>query len=127
MINVRGLANAAIQAVNTNQTIGWVQSSGYTTDAAGHRTPSSTTTSIEAQVQATSAGDLKHIDGLNIQGVMRSVYMYGNVQGVVRADQKGGDILQFPEVPGGSSKNWRVVSVVETWPTWAKVIVVLQL
>jgi len=54
------------------------------------------------------------------------VYMYGNVQGVVRADQQGGDILVFPEIPGGVNRNWRVISVAETWPTWAHVIVVLQ-
>ncbi len=126
MINVRAMANTAIQAVNPNQLIPWIQSNGSTTDAAFHRTPSTTTTTVQAQIQGLSASDMAHTDGLNIQGVKRSVHMYGNVQGVVRADQKGGDILRFPEVPGGAVKNWRVVSVMETWPTWARVIVVMQ-
>ena len=30
-----------------------------------------------------SAEALRHIDGLNISGVMRSVYMYGNAAGIV--------------------------------------------
>jgi len=88
--------------------------------------PTTTSTTVPAQVQALSASDMAHTDGLNIEGVKRTVIMYGNVQGVVRTDQKGGDMLQFPEIPSGSVKNWRVVSVVETWPTWARVVVVLQ-
>lgn len=66
------------------------------------------------------------MDALNIEGVARSVHMVGNVQGVVRADQKGGDILQFPEMPGGTVRNWRVVSVMETWPTYSRVLAILQ-
>jgi len=126
MINVRGLANRVVQNVNPNTSVVWVQSAGYTTDAAGHRVPTTTSTTVPAQVQALSASDMAHTDGLNIEGVKRTVIMYGNVQGVVRTDQKGGDMLQFPEIPSGSVKNWRVVSVVETWPTWARVVVVLQ-
>jgi hypothetical protein len=126
-VNLRGLVNAAIQRVNPNIAGTWVQSTGgYTTNADGSRTPTTVSSSVQLQVQATSGKDLAHTDGLNIQGVMRTVVMYGNVQGVVRADQQGGDILQFPEVPGGAVRNWRVVSVMETWPTWARVIVALQ-
>jgi hypothetical protein len=66
------------------------------------------------------------MEGLNIQGVMRSVYLYGNIQGVVRVDQKGGDILQFPETTCGEIKNWKVVNVIETWEDWCHVIVTLQ-
>ena len=127
MINVRALANAAVQQVNPNITGAWVQSTGgYTTNADGSRVAATTSTSVQMQVQATSGKDLAHTDGLNVQGVLRTVVMYGNVQGVVRADQQGGDVLQFPEVPGGPTRNWRVVSVMETWPTWARVIVALQ-
>ena len=96
------------------------------TDDAGKRTPKTITLTVDAQVQALSATDLKHIDGLNITGVMRSVYMYGNAAGVVRADQIGGDILVFPEVPGGCNKNWLINQVIETWSDWCHVIVTLQ-
>jgi len=125
-MEIRGIANSATSSINDNQIIVWQQNKGYTTDATGHRTPLITNVSIKAQIQAVSAQALKHIDALNIQGVMRSVYMFGNVQGVVRADQKGGDILQFPQVKGGQVKNWLVIDVAETWPTWAHVVVVLQ-
>jgi hypothetical protein len=126
MFNVRALANKYIQVTNPNQKINWVQSNGYVTDDAGKRTPKTITLTVDAQVQALSATDLKHIDGLNITGVMRSVYMYGNAAGVVRADQIGGDILVFPEVPGGCNKNWLINQVIETWSDWCHVIVTLQ-
>lgn len=125
-MNPRAIANKFTQLTNKNICVNWIQSTGYTTNAAGKRTPTSLTLTVQAQVQALSATDLKQIDGLNITGVMRSVYMYGNVAGVVRADRIGGDILVFPEVPGGTDKNWLVTQVMETWPDWCRVIVTLQ-
>ncbi len=125
-MNLRALANALTSQINANQSISWVQNTGYTTNAAGKRTPTTTTVSIMAQIQALSGGDLMHMDGMNLQGVMRTVFMYGNPQGVVRVDSKGGDILQFPEIPGGVTRNWLVTQVIETWPNWAKVVVTLQ-
>ena len=126
MFNVRALANKYIQVTNKNQQINWVQSNGYVTDDAGKRTPKTITLTVDAQVQALSATDLKHIDGLNITGVMRSVYMYGNAAGVVRVDQLGGDILVFPECAGGCNRNWLITQVMETWSDWCHVIVTLQ-
>lgn len=126
MIDVRTLANQTIQQVNQNINVDWVRNYGYATDDAGKRVPVTVSQSVKAQVQGLSAGDIRFIDGLNIQGVLRSVHLYGNVQGVVRADQKGGDILKFPQVPDGSILEWRIVQVMETWPTWCRVIVCLQ-
>ena len=125
-MNLRQLANAATQNINPNITATWIQSTGYTTATDGSRTPTTTSQSVMIQAQGVSGSDLKHIDALNIQGVVRSVHMYGNVLGVARVDSKGGDILQFPEIPGGSVKNWLIVQVMETWPDWARVLVVLQ-
>lgn len=125
-MNIRGLANRYTQITNKNIQINWVQSNGYVTDDAGARTPKTITLTVSAQVQALSASDLKHIDGLNITGVMRSVYMYGNAAGVVRADQIGGDILVFPEAPNCCNRNWLITQVVETWPDWCHVIATLQ-
>lgn len=125
-MNLRGIANQTIQRVNPDQQILWQRSTGYTTDAAGRVTPTYRTDTVQAQIQATSGKDLQHVDALNVSGVMRSVYLYGNVQGVVRADRQGGDLLCFPETPCGPNKTWLITSVVETWPDWAHVIVVLQ-
>lgn len=126
-MNLRQIANSVTQITNPNISATWVRSTGgYTTASDGTRTPTTSSPSIMIQAQGLSAGDLQHIDALNIQGVKRSVHMYGNVQGVVRADQQGGDILQFPEIPGGTIKDWRVVQIMETWPEWSRVVVVLQ-
>jgi len=125
-MNLRGLANKYTRLTNNNIQVNWVQSTGYVTDSAGKRVPTTITLTVEAQVQALSTSDLKHIDGLNITGVMRTVYLYGNAAGVVRADQIGGDILRFPEVPNGTIRNWLITQVVETWPDWCHVIVTLQ-
>jgi hypothetical protein len=126
MFDVRMIANQVSQVTNPNITVTWLKSTGYTTSASGARTPTTTSQVISAQVQGLSSEDLKHTDGLNIQGVMRSVHIFGNVQGVVRIDQQGGDILQFPELPGGAIRNWKVIQVMETWPTWSRVLVALQ-
>ena len=127
MIDVHALASAAIQPVNPDKQVIWLRSTGgYTTNAAGHRTPITESVPVSANVQGLSAKDLEHTDGQNMQGVMRSVHLYGNAQGIVRTDQQGGDVLQFPEVDGGPPRNWRVTLVMETWPTWCRVIVTLQ-
>lgn len=125
-MNLRGMVNKYTQLTNPNVFINWIQSTGYTTDNTGRRTPTSVTLSVEAQIQALSTSDLEHTDGLNITNVMRTVYLYGNAAGVVRADNIGGDILVFPEIPNSSNKNWLITKVVETWPEWSKVIVSLQ-
>ena len=125
-MNLRGLANKYTRLTNNNIQVNWVQSTGYVTDDAGRRTPTTITLTVDAQVQALSTSDLQHTDGLNMTGVMRTVYLYGNAAGVVRADQIGGDILRFPEVPNGTVRNWLITKVVETWSDWCHVIVTLQ-
>ena len=125
-MNLRGIVNNYTRLTNNNIQINWVHSTGYTTNAAGRRTPTTITLTVDAQVQALTASDLKQLDGLNITGVMRTVYLYGNAAGVVRADQIGGDILRFPEIPTGLIRNWVVTQVVETWSDWCHVIVTLQ-
>lgn len=125
-MNLRAIANKYTQVTNPNVQIQWVQSNGYITDNAGRRTPQTITLTVEAQIQALSASDLQHTDGLNINNVMRSVYLYGNAVGVVRVDGLGGDILVFPEIPGGCNRNWLITQVNETWPDWCHVIVTLQ-
>ena len=125
-MNLRGLANSVTQQINENQTITLQRNTGYTTDLNYNQVPTFETLTGEAQIQALGPKDLQHLSYLNIQNVSRKVYLYGNWQGVVRADSKGGDILTFPEIPGGDNRNWKVVTVFETWDTWCAVGVVLQ-
>jgi hypothetical protein len=130
-LNLHGLVRGAIGAVNPDVTGQWLVSTGYTQDASYAQVPAyADPLDVQMQVQPMTGKDLSHPSMLNVQGVKRSVYLYGNGQGVVRVDAKGGDLLKFPQVQGGQVYTWLVVAVLETWTPdaagWCKVGVVLQ-
>lgn len=125
-MNLHNIVRSAITSVNPDISATLLRSNGYTTDAAGKQIPAYLTFTGKIQVQGVSGKDLEHTDFLNIQGVLRTVYLRGNWAGVVRADQKGGDIMKFPQIPGTAVQDWRVVTIKETWPDWCSVIVWLQ-
>ena len=84
-----------------------------------------TSYSILAQVQALSGRDLRQIEGLNLQGTLRSIYITGSLDGIVRPTIKGGDLVTLPD---GSV--WLVTLVPEPWnltASWTKAILTLQL
>lgn len=130
-MNLHSIVRGQIPAVNADRAGTWRRSSGYTTAADGSRIPTYTDVAVQLQIQSLSGRDLQHINMLNIQGVQRAVYMYSNVQGVVRVDQKGGDLLLFSQEIGGTVATWKVVVVLETWTpdtlAWCKLGVTLQL
>lgn len=126
-MNLRGIANRVTSGINPNRTISLLRSTGYTTGANGKQVPTFDTLSGEAQIQALGPKDLQHLNNLNIQGVSRKVYLYGNWMGVVRTDAKGGDLLNFPQVPGMPDQQWKAVTVFETWPDWCSIGVALQI
>lgn len=125
-MNLRSIANGAIRGINNNQSILWKRSTGYAVNSDYSRTPTFEEVAIEANVQAVSGKLLEHVSAMNIQGVVRSVYLSGNALGVSASGVRGGDILRFSEFFGEGTKEWKVVHVVETWDTWSHVIVVLQ-
>jgi len=125
-VNLHAIVRGAITSVNPDIPATLLRSNGYVTGADGKQVPVFLSFSGKIQVQGVSGKDLEHTDNLNIQGVLRTVYLVGNWAGVVRADQKGGDIMKFPQVPGAAVQDWRVVSIKETWPDWCSVIVCLQ-
>lgn len=125
-MNLHGIVRGAITSVNPDIDATLLRSNGYTTNDAGMQIPEFLRFAGRIQVQATSGQDQRNTDYLNIQGVLRTVYLRGNWAGVVRADKKGGDILRFAQVPGTAVQDWKVVAVKETWPDWSSVIVWLQ-
>lgn len=129
-MDLRLLANSVTQNVNPNISAVLISNQGYTTDASGKRTPVTTSTNVTIQVQAISSELIRHSDALNIEGVTRSVYLYQQAQGAVRATAQGGDILSFPLTFGGPNRNWLVTQVIEDFhssdPQWSHVIVTLQ-
>lgn len=126
-MNLHNIVRGAVGAVNPDIEITILHSTGYVTSVAGKQVPQyDVIPNQRAQVQATSGKDIERMGNVGIQGVLRTVYLYGNVAGIVRADGTGGDILKFPQAPGAAVQDWKVVNVKETFADWCCVIVALQ-
>jgi hypothetical protein len=131
-MNLHSIVRGAINTVNPDITGRWLESTNavtYTPD--GRPVPAYTHhAGVRMQVQALTGKDLQHVNFASMQGVKRSVYAFSNIQGVVRPDGTGGDLLIFPQDRGGAERVWLVVAVLETWTPdsagWCKVGVVLQ-
>lgn len=80
-----------------------------------------TSRSVMAQAQALTGKDIRQIEGLNLSGDMQTFYFEGRVDGLVRADSKGGDLITKPD-----GTVWLVGAVLERWPDWVKVVAVRQ-
>lgn len=120
-MDLRGIANAVTSSVNPNKTVTVLRSTGYTIGTGRKQTPTyATPIDGPANIQALDAVDLKQLDGLNIQGTIRAIYLRGVLAGVVRPDGTGGDLIQF------DGQTWLVVKVLEGWPDWTKAAIVLQ-
>ena len=103
-------------------------SSGYTVGADFGQIPTYTTaTNVPVQVQSLTGSDLRMLDGLNIQGTMRKIYLNGNIEGVDRQAIKGGDLVVMPNLPNfPGPTTWLVTQVIEHWSDWSSVAIVLQ-
>lgn len=130
-MNLHAIVSSAISAVNPF-ILGNVQvSDGHTTGDDGVRTPKyKPVVQLPMQVQQLSVRDIQHLDGLNISGSSHKVYVQGRVTGLVRVENKGGDIITFPIGAPGSTwpfgTTWYVTAVLEQWPDWCCVAVTLQ-
>lgn len=120
-MDLRSIANSVAGAVNPNITVSVARSTGYTIGAGRKQVPSyAAAVTGPAQVQALDGVDLKQLDGLNIQGTMRAIYLRGALAGAVRPEGAGGDIVTI------GAETWLVVKVLESWPNWTKAAIVLQ-
>ena len=121
-MDLRGLANGVSSTVNPNKTVTVRRSTGFTIGAGRRQVPSyAAPVTGPGQIQALDANDIKQLDGLNVQGTIRAIYLRGNLAGVIRPDGTGGDIVQI------SGQDRLVVKVLEGWPTWTKAAIVLQM
>lgn len=129
-MNLHGIVRSAITAVNPDVTATLRRSNGYSTLSDGTQVPAYTEVAgIVVQVQALTYSDLQHLDGLNIQGVRRAIYLNGAAMGVVRNLQVGGDVFVFPAgtMPEGSV--WLVAHIIEQWgpgAEWCKACITTQ-
>jgi hypothetical protein len=128
-VNLRGIANSAIQAINPNIAITVQSPNGFTIDPTTLRqVPGYITTTGFGQLQALDNDDLKQLFGLNIQGTIRAMYLYGSIAGVIRPDASSQSHVIFVSNEGGivKTREWGVFKVLETWPDWCKVALVYQ-
>jgi hypothetical protein len=126
-MNLHAIVRGAVTAINPDASGRVYISTGQATGANGKRVPTyDRIDGVPMQVQPLSmqdVGRLQQMDGLNIEGVMRSVYINGAPKGADRVEMKGGDILYL------IGHFWLVVAVLEPWDTagWAKVGVSKQI
>jgi hypothetical protein len=99
----------------------------------GQRVPTySTATGVPMQFQGIPNEQLEMVGALNIAGVMRSVWLYGNHEALDRPGVKGGDLLLVPTGlvnPKPALDVWLTTSQPAAWDSdnWCNVIVTLQL
>ncbi len=126
-MNLHSIVSGAIGAVNPLVPIVVTRSTGYTTDATGKQTPTyAAVITVQGQVQPLQYTDIVMLDGLQIQGLRRKLYVPGDIEGIVRVDQKGGDLVTFPDATVPAGTIWKAVLVLEKWPDWCSVAVTLQ-
>ena len=127
-MNLHAIVGPVIAAVNPMVTASLYVSAGNTTSDDGTLVPSYLPViPVQAQVQALTFRDIQQVNALNLQGTRRGIYLFGDVEGLVRPDNKGGDLIVLPD---GSV--WLVAITLEKWdegatgPNWCKVAATLQ-
>lgn len=63
---------------------------------------------------------MQHVDGLNIQGLFKSIHINGSFYSVNREKQEGGDLFII------GTETWLVIEPLELWPDWSRLLVCLQ-
>lgn len=130
-MDLRSLANNVSNSVNPNMIVTVAASTGNTsgTSANGYKATPNYAAPVTgpAQLQALDSVELKQIAGLNLQGVLRAIYLRGALAGVIRPNGTGGDIVTITApAPAQYIGTWLVVKVFEQWPLWAKCAINLQ-
>lgn len=124
-MNLRNIANKAIQAINPDQTITWKRSTGWQiVDFV--QVPQYEEIECKANVQSLSDEQLRHVNDMNQSGVMRSLYMPEHAMGISFRQIRGGDLFIFSEYEGVEPTTWKAIHNAETWGNWVHVIVVQQ-
>lgn len=121
-MNLHGIVAGAVAAVNPLVSLVVRVSTGSTVGADGTPTPTyANPVVVQGQVQPLQFRDIVQTDGLNLQGTRQSIYINGRIDGLIRADNKGGDLITDPD-----GNVWLVALMAEIWPDWCRAIVVLQ-
>lgn len=124
-MDLYGLTIGAISTVNAMTPAVLKVSTGSAKNADFTRSPAyAAPADVMAQVQELTTKDIAHLDSLNIQSSTVAVYVSGQIQGLVRAQNKGGDLITIAE--GTRAGTYLVTAVLEQWADWVKVAATLQ-
>lgn len=130
-MNLQQITAGAVSAVNPMVPCSVQISTGSTKEADFTRVPTYATPVImQGQIQSLTFRDIMQIEGLNLNGTRKAIYLTGKVDALVREENKGGDLITFPD-----GTVWLVAIVLEGWlqhtgsadPGWVKVAVTQQL
>lgn len=130
-LNLHATVRGAIQSVNPDVSGWWYRSAGSVANPDGRQVPAfQAAVSVMLQVQPPSARDLRFMEYMQMQGVIRTVYMFSNPEGIVRVNQTGNDLLLFPQWAGGVNDTWLVERPDESFNVdsggWTKLYATLQ-
>lgn len=124
-MNLHSIVGPLIGSVNPNIQISVRVSTGSAIAADGTRTPTyADPVTVMAQMQPLTWRDIQQLDGLNLQGTRRAIYINGAVEGLVRSTNQGGDLITLPD-----RSVWLVAQILEGFdPTagWTKAAITLQ-
>lgn len=121
-MNLHQIVAGAVSAVNPQMPLTVLVSTGSVTYSDGSRAPAyAPPVTVYGDVQALQYTDIIQLDALNIQGQRRKIYINGEVDGLIRAGKKGGDLVITP-----NGEVWLVALVLEYWPDWCSFAVTLQ-
>ena len=123
-MNLHGIVGPIIGAVNPFIPAVLMKSTGFVVTPDYSRIPTYRECQVTAQVQALSGKDFRQVEGLNLNGTVRSIYLYGSATATERVSSKGGDLIAFMD--RGRARLWLVNQVMEQWPDWCKVVSTLQ-
>jgi len=122
-MDLLAITTPAIGVVNPRVPMSLEVSTGNSISSDGTQVPTyADAVTVMAEIQPLTSNDLRQLDALNIQGSFQAIYIEGQTSGIVRAENKGGDLITDQ-----SGKVWLVTMVLESWPDWCKVAVTLQL
>lgn len=121
-MNIFPIVHAAVSAVSPQVPVSIQISTGSTTNADGSRSLSyAAPQTVNASIQALQYNDIVQADSMQIEGVRRKMYVYGEVDGLVRSKNKGGDLVTLP-----NGSVWKVALIAEAWATWTCAIITLE-
>lgn len=124
-MNLHRIVSGAVGAVNPRIYVSVQVSLGDSVNADFTTTPKfAPAVTVLAQVQPVTWRDIQQIEGLNLQGTRKSIYLNGQIDGLVRPTNQGGDIITFPD-----GTVWLVAMILEAFNItagWTKAAITQQ-